>query len=556
MRMRATTAILVITLIAPPLAAQEVSVARGTGGAIAAAHPQAAEAGMAMLEAGGNAVDAAVAAAFTLAVVEADGSGLGGGGIALVRMASEGETVAINYRSEAPAAANYEVLDYTDRDVWRGSGLAAATPGMVAGVLTMHEQFGLLPRSQVLAPAIRAAYEGFEIGDVLATIIADVYDHILGNDACATLFLVDLLPPEPGTTLRNPDLGRVIEAISAGGAEAFYTGPIAETLAQGVQAAGGLITVEDLAAYQPVLCRPVSDTYHGFTLETSPPPFAGMAVLEALSVLEQFDLTETEYPSTAAIQLISEAMWTASRDYRRNLGDPRYVIVRPEDFLSDEYAVEAAATIRESNRLLHEAAEVTGGAEPGSTTHLSVVDADGNAVSLTQTLGGFFGCSVVAPGTGVVFNGQMTNFSSGPGRVNSLSPRRRMRSSMSPTIVTRDGALRHVIGTPGHYRIVTTMPEMLLFLLEWDMPIEEAMIQPRFALRYTTLTEDRHTAVDLEGRIDDATTQHLRALGYRTNRLGPMHYHFGGVHAVAVDPETGEMTAVADPRRDGVALAR
>lgn len=554
--MRLCTHLIAITLLTTVIAAQEVSVARGHEGAIAAAHPLAAEAGLAMLEAGGNAVDAATAAAFALAVVEADGSGLGGGGVALVRMADAEESIAIDYRSTAPAAASYQTLDYSDRDAWTHSGLAAATPGMVAGVLEMHRLCGRLPRAQVLAPAIRAARDGYEVGETFCLIIADVYEHLIENEACADLFLIDLFPPEPGQVLSNADLAAVLEAIAEGGPEAFYTGPIAELLAAGVQGAGGLLTAADLASYEPVIGAPVRDTYRGYTLECSPPPFAGFATLEALSILEQFDLEGLEYPSAAAIQIFAEAIWTASRDYRRNLGDPRYVLVDADAYLTDDRAIEAANEIRTGNRLLHDEAPEEAGYNPGSTTHLSVVDGEGNAVSLTQTLGGFFGSTVVAPGTGVTLNSQMINFSSRPGLVNSLMPGKRMRSSMSPVIVTRDGELRFVIGTPGHYRITTTMPEMLLFLLEFEMPLEEAMIQPRFALRHTTLTEDQHTDLDLEGGISPEIATTLRALGYRPNPLGALHYHFGGVHAVAVDPETGEMTAVADPRRDGVALAR
>jgi gamma-glutamyltranspeptidase/glutathione hydrolase len=232
------------------------------------------------------------------------------------------------------------------------------------------------------------------------------------------------------------------------------------------------------------------------------------------------------------------------------------VLVDPDAFLTDERAIEAASEIRTGHRLLHDESPDDEAHNPGSTTHLSVVDGEGNAVSLTQTLGGFFGSTVVAPGTGVTLNSQMINFSTRPGLVNSMMPGKRMRSSMSPTIVTRDGELLYVIGTPGHYRITTTMPEMLLFLLEFEMPLEEAMLQPRFALRYTTLTDDHHTDLDLEGGISPEVARTLRRLGYRPNPLGALHYHFGGVHAVSIDPETGEMTAVADPRRDGVALAR
>jgi gamma-glutamyltranspeptidase/glutathione hydrolase len=550
------TSILAVTLLISAIPGQEVSMATGREGAIAAAHPLAAEAGLAMLEAGGNAVDAATAAAFALAVVEADGSGLGGGGIALVRMADSEESVAINYRSTAPAAASYQTLDYSDRAAWTHSGLAVATPGMVAGVLEMHTRFGQLPRAQVLAPAIEAAREGYEVGETFCLIVSDVYQHLVENEACADLFLIDFFPPEPGQVLHNRDIAGVIEAIAEEGAEAFYTGPIAEQLVAGVQGAGGLLTVADLASYEPVIGSPVRDTYRGYTLETSPPPFAGFATLEALSILEQFDLEGLEYPTASSIQLFAEAIWTASRDYRRNLGDPRYVLVNADDFLSDARAIEAANEIRTGNQLLHDESLEEVRDSPGSTTHLSVVDSEGNAVALTQTLGGFFGSAVVAPGTGVTFNSQMINFSSRPGLVNSLMPGKRMRSSMSPTIVTRDGELRFVIGTPGHYRITTTMPEMLLFLLEFEMSLEEAMLQPRFALRYTTLTEDNHTDLDLEGGINPEIATTLGMLGYRPNPLGALHYHFGGVHVVAVDPETGEMTAAADPRRDGVALAR
>jgi gamma-glutamyltranspeptidase/glutathione hydrolase len=511
-----------------------------------------------MLEAGGNAADAAAAAAFTLTVVEPFGSGLGGGGVALVRMANDEAAMAYNYRVTAAALANYDTVDFSDRSSWAREAIAACTPGTTAGVLAMHEAHGKLPRAQIMAPAIRAAREGYPAGPTLCMLLADSYDAVASNDETASIFLPNGFPPEPGQIMRNPDLANVLEAIAADGASAFYSGPIAEALAAGIEAEGGLLRVGDFEAYEPAIGPAVRDTYRGLTLECSPPPFAGFAVLETLSLLEPFDLSAMEYPSSDAIELFAAAMWISSRDYRVALGDPRYVDVQPEGFLTDEYAAENAPRLRGPIDRAEEEVAINEASSDayGSTTHLSVIDAEGSAVSLTQTLGLFFGCTTVPPGTGVLFNNQMQNFTGSPGLINSLNPGRRPRSSQAPTIITREGEIVAAVGSPGNYRIVTTVPLVISQIVDFGMTPEQAMDAPRIAIRQRSSAPNQRDPLELEGGIPEEIGSAMESLGYRIGSHGPHDLFFGGVHAVWVDSETGERTAVADPRRDGVARAQ
>lgn len=551
-------ALIALTLVVTAAAAQGVSTARGGRGAVAAAHPEAADAGIAMLEAGGNAVDAAAAVAFTLAVVEPFGSGLGGGGVALVRLASAESSIAYNFRDAAPNLATYANVDYSRLSEWQQTAFSACTPGLVAGVLAMHGAHGRLPRAQVMAPAIAAAREGYVAGPTLCQVINDSHELLLRDDDAAAIFLVDSLPPEIGATLTNPDLARVLQAISDGGAPAFYTGTVAAALAGGLAAKGGLIRAEDLAAYEVITGEPVVDTYRGHTLESAPPPLCGVAVLETLSILEQFDVPSFTYPSVESISLYAEAMWNASRDYRREVGDPRYVAVDTGELLADEHARAAADGIQARFADPPAPAGVAVDDDPagGSTSHFSIVDAEGNAVSQTQTLGGYFGGVVVAAGTGVIFNDQLKNFSTRAGLPNSLSPGRRPRSTQSPTIVLRDGELAGVIGSPGNFRIVTTVPLVLSLMLDLGMPPEEAIAAPRIAIRHFSSITGGHGPLELEGGIPAEMAETLGQRGYTVQTFEPLDLHFGGVHLVWIDPATGERVAVADPRRDGAARAQ
>ncbi|MCP4657468.1 MAG: gamma-glutamyltransferase [bacterium] len=536
-------------------AAEDLSAKQAAGkhGMVAAAHPLAAAAGVEMLARGGNAADAATAAAFALTVVEPFGSSIGGDGCALIFTAATGTVTAINYRCQAPASASYERLDYGDRDAWARTLLAAAVPGMVAGTCELHARHGRLPLATVMAPAIRYAEEGFTASDKLASIIIDEYAALEDKEEVGRVLLDDGLPLDAGARVRNPDLGRSLRLIAEHGPDAFYRGEIAKRIDAFMSAAGGLVRAGDLADYRARTGEPVATDYRGLRVHSSPPPFGGVAVLANLNVLARLPL-DFGRPSTDPhnVHLMAEAMKGVSRDRDRVVGDPRLVTVPVARLLSEEYARQRAATVAGDRAVPPrevEAVAALAADRHGSTSHLSVVDADGNAVALTQTLGNFFGCGVMVPGTGILLNNQMKNFSGRRSSPNSLQPGKWMRSTQSPTILTRGKELILVAGSPGNYRIITTVVQVVVNFIDYKMTIWEAIDAPRLTSRAT------YPTLQLESRYPPATVKALAALGHDVELFQAWDLYFGGVQAIARDPASGLLTGAADRRRDGVALA-
>jgi gamma-glutamyltranspeptidase/glutathione hydrolase len=519
-------------------------------GMVAAAHPLAVQAGLEILAMGGNAVDAAAAVAFAVTVVEPFGSSIGGDGGALVYSVTDGKVRAYNYRCAAPLAANTSTVDYTRRNEWLKTARAAAVPGMVAGTCAMHEDYGLLPLATVMEPAIRYASEGYTVGRTLATVLTDMYNTLADNPDLAATYLLDDLPPDTGQTLRNPALAESLRLIAEHGPAVFYGGELGQRIATFAGEHNSLITLEDLKSYSVERADPLVIDYRGYTVFSAPPPFGGIAVLESLQLLKHlpFDAGASLHAPTN-LHLLIEVMKASSADRTAVCGDPRFVSVPTRGILSDAYA---RRRVQEIN-LQQATATVTPGPvgdlhDPnGSTTHLTVVDAQGNAVSLTQTLGAFFGCGVMVPGTGIVLNDQMKNFSTRRNSPNNLQPGKRMNSTQSPTIVLRDGELVLAIGSPGEYRILTTVFLMLVNVLDFDMPLLEALDAPRLSARETL------PQVAVEGRFPSATLDELRARGHQLRVYRDFDLFFGGVHAVQRDPATGILTGAADRRRDGVA---
>lgn len=550
-----TTSGWVVAPAAPPSTTMRKS-AVGTGGAVAAAHPLAVEAGLEMLRAGGNAVDAAAAAAFAVAVVEPFGSSIGGDGVAMIYDASSREMTGYAYRCMAPGKASRRALDARGESGWMNP-FGTAVPGMVHGTVTFHAAHGRLSLQKVLEPAIRYAEEGFEIGPAIAGVITDSFEFLDRDPASAAIFLIDGLPPSPGDVLRNPDLAKSLRYISQHGIEGFYRGAIAQGIADYIQSRGGLLTREDFERYKTVTGRPLHSNYRGYDLYAPEPPFGGLASLLTINLIgaSGFDPAKP-MESPENLHFIAESMRLAARDRYAVSGDPAFVDVPSERLLDPAYATRRAKDILVDRALKQdevvvgsfagETATVDSPNDPGSTTHLSVVDGEGNAVSLTQTLGGYFGCGITVPGMGIVLNDQMKNFATSTTSPNSLQPGKRMNSTQSPTLVVKDGELVHVLGSPGNYRIVTTVALMVVRLLDYGLPVDEAINAPR-------LTAGRTAIVEMESRMPSASVARLRAMGHSVGVKGPMEMYFGGVHAISRDPGTGRLHAAADPRRDGAA---
>jgi gamma-glutamyltranspeptidase/glutathione hydrolase len=509
-------------------------------GMVASAHALASQAGLEMLKAGGNAVDAAVAAAFAVGVVEPNASGIGGEGMMVLHLAGAGKAVAIDYRSAAPAAG-----DFPDGIPDTGHA-AVAVPGTVAGLAMSLKKYGTMPLSRVLAPAIRLAEQGFVVSPTLAGIVIDSFDAVRKNEPLARILCPGGLPIEAGETLKNPDLAASLRAIAAGGADVFYTGALADAIVSEMAARGGRISKADLASYKAIEREPVRGRYRGYDVVSAPPPVGGVTLVEILHILDTFDFSKETHLSPRYVHLAAEAMKRGFADFTATVGDPDFVKVPVAELTSTDYAKSRAAEIRPD--LI--TAKVTAGAvakqEPPSTTSLSVVDARGNMVALTQTISDFFGAKVVVSGTGIILNNEMKNFGSrGP---NAMAPGKRMRTMIAPTILLKDGKTFAAIGTPGAARIVSTMTLLVSNLVDFGMGIQEAIEAPRFYAR------DTEADLSVEARMPAATIGTLAKMGYSIKTLGEFDLFFGGAQGIVIEPKTGLRIGGADPRRDGAVV--
>jgi len=526
--------------LAPPAAATRNAQVTAKRGMVASAHALASQAGLEMLEAGGNAVDAAIAAAFAIGVVEPNASGIGGEGMMVAFLAGPGKAVAIDYRSAAPAAVDFP-------DGVPGTGHAAvAVPGTVAGLAAALRKHGTMPLSRVLAPAIRLADQGFVVSPTLAGIILDNFDAIRANEPLARLLCPGGLPLEAGDTLKNPDLGASLRAIAEGGPDVFYTGAIAGTIVAEMAAQGGRITKADLASYRAIEREPVRGRYRGVDVISAPPPVGGVALIEILQILGAFDLSKETPLSPRYVHLAAEAMKRGFADYAATVGDPDFVKVPLAELLSVDYARARAAEIKPDLVTPKVAAGAAAKQEPPSTTSLSVVDAQGNMVALTQTISDFFGAKVLVAGTGIILNNEMKNFGTrGP---NAIAPGKRMRTMIAPTILLRDNRGFAAIGTPGAARIVSTMTLLVSNLVDFGMGIQEAIEAPRFYAR------DVEADLAVEARVPATTLDALAKMGYRIKTYRDFDLFFGGAQGIVIDPKTGMRIGGADPRRDGAVV--
>jgi len=376
------------------------------------------------------------------------------------------------------------------------------------------------------------------------------------------VYLDDMLPPEAGFILRNPDLAKTLRMVAEHGPDVFYRGEIAQMIVDGVQANGGYLSMEDLDEYRAILRWPARGSYRGYDLISAPPPVGGATVIGAMHIMESFDLESMGYPSVQSIHVIAEALKRAYSDNRAYIGDPDFDFVPLYDMLSKDYARARAMEINMDSMTPKDdifpgqfglgkvAATGTEGFhyESPSTTHISVIDKDRNVVALTQTISSFFGAGVMPAGTGIVLNNEMANFSRTGAKVNALEAGKRMRTVISPTIVLKDGAPFLSIGTPGAGRIVSTVTILLSAIIDHGMGLQEAIEAPRFYVR------DRTDNFECESRFAIEILEELREMGYPVAERGDYDLYFGGAQGVMVDPVTGGLIGGADPRRDGAAI--
>ena len=490
------------TTSAPPVSygveADTFHPVKAKNGMVASVDALATEVGVDILKQGGNAVDAAVAVGFALAVTHPQAGNLGGGGFMLLRTAS-GRTSAIDFREMAPARASRDMfLDKqgnADSKLSLTSPLASGTPGTVAGFAMAAQKYGTLPLSRLLAPAIKLARDGIVVDDALADDLNTYGKEVLLShpESRAIFFKADGTPYQKGERLVQKNLAHSLQLIASRGPDAFYRGAIADEIAGEMARHGGLIGKADLAAYRAVERKPISGTYHGYEVFSMPPPSSGgIHIVQILNILENFDLTKMGFGSADAMQVMAEAEKYAYADRSEYLGDPDFVKVPWQALTSKAYAKSLAQQIDLAKA--RPSSEIKPGKlapyESNQTTHFSVVDKRGNAVAVTYTLNTNFGSGIVAGNSGILMNNEMDDFSAKPGtpnvyglvggEANAIQPAKRPLSSMSPTIVAKEGKTWLVTGSPGGSRIITTVLQMVVNSIDYGMNVAEATNAPRF----------------------------------------------------------------------------
>ena len=524
----------------------------GRRGAVAANHPLAAQAGLLALRAGGNAVDAAVATAAALAVVEPMMSGLGGDGFYQVYQQSTGRAVVFNGTGPAPAAATPE--RYAG-GIPRVGPLSVSVPGTLAGLDLMHRRFGRLPWRDLFAEAIGFARDGFAATRAYSH-FADEYRATLTVDPRATaIFLADGRAPALGAAIVQPDLARSLEEIAADGAESFYRGRLARRLAAGLEAAGALVSAVDLAAFAAEEQQPIAIDYRGYTVLEAPPNSTGFVLLEELKIVEHFDLGRIGLMSADLVHLLVEAKKLAFADRERWAADPRSVEAPLDRLLSADYTAGLAARIDMRQAAPTGIARETAA---GDTTYFCTADSEGNAVSGVQSINSGFGAGVIAGDTGILLNNRMAYWHLEPGHPNRLTPGRRVRHTMNPPIVLKDGALWCVFGTPGADNQVQVNLQVLTAMIDFGLDPQQAAEMPRWASnlpgQYANYPHDGQDVLTIERRFPEAVRQQLARRGHPVDSVGDLDGPCS-VEIIRRDPATGMLLAGSDPRRDGWALA-
>jgi gamma-glutamyltranspeptidase/glutathione hydrolase len=569
-----------LALTAPPFARASTHPVHASHAIVVSVHELASHVGVEIMQAGGNAVDAAVATGFALAVVHPPAGNIGGGGFMLIRMA-DGKTHFLDYREKAPAAATRDMyLDARGNVIDGASEIgykAISVPGSVAGMVYAEQKYGKLTLKQVMAPVIQLAREGYALTWEEA---ADMHDrHLAEFPESRRVFQRNGDYYKPGEIFRQPDLARTLARI-AEKPDDFYHGSLAREVAAAMQKGGGLITADDLAHYEVKEREPVRGTYRGYEVISAPPPSSGGTVLiESLNILEGYDLGKMGDRSAQSIHYITEAFRRAFFDRAEFMGDPDFAKIPVAQLIDKRYAaawqetidpvratpskdLKRPAVFSELEQYAAAHPPVAAPRESNHTTHYSVMDSDGNAVSVTTTINDWFGSRVTADGLGFLLNDEMDDFSSKPGvpngdgliqgDMNAIGPGKRPLSSMTPTIVVRDGKTVMVLGSPGSSKIITTVANVLMGVVDYGMNIQEAVNAPRFHNQWMP------DVVNVEQWFSPDTVGVLKHMGYNIEiglHFGPnVAPYWSDAECIALDAKTGERLGASDGRGSGKAV--
>ena len=524
---------------------------------VASGHSLASQAGVRVMQEGGNAIDAAIAAAAAVGVVEPAMSGVGGDGFILIFDAATGRPYGVNATGPAPARATRE--RYLERGGIPMHGmLSVSVPGLVDGWLLAQRRFGKLGLAQVLAPAVELCERGFPVSHKLAAALEAEHGPLAADAPAGAVFAPRGRPPRAGEILVQRDLGTTLRRIAEQGRAPFYEGEIARRIGEASRTLGGVLDEDDLAAYRARWDEPIHVDYHGHRVYEMPPNSSGHVLLQALNLVERFDLAGMGCLSTDGIHVMVEAIRLAFADRERYMADPDWIDVPLDRLLGKDYARHRAAAI--------DLARTTPGVGPGSlpgadqagdTTCLCAADGAGNAVCLLQSIQTAFGSCVVAGGTGILLNNRMTYWHLEAGHPNVLAPGKRVRHTMNPVIATRAGRPVIVCGTPGADTQVQTNLQLLTGAIHFGMTPQEAVEAPRWRSwqdpMESTLPHTCEDRLDLETRFPPAVRAALESKGHRIHTVGPWGGP-GNAQFIGIDPTTGTLSGGSDPRRDGYAV--
>jgi len=559
--------LLMMTEIGPCQAQQiknrdSIQTVKGKYGMVVSAEPMASGIGLEILRNGGNAVDAAVAVGFALAVTLPRAGNIGGGGFMMIHQAKSGEINVIEYREKAPAKAHRNMFldDAGDVDskLSQFSALSSGVPGTVAGLVLALEKYGSMDLARVLEPAIRLAQEGFAMPLELSESIKSRADRFKKWESTREVFLKsDGSFYEPGDLFIQKDLAQTLRIIADKGRDGFYRGRTAALIVKEMKKHDGWITKKDLKNYRSVIRKPVHGTYRGYDIYSVPPPGSGgVHIVQMLNILEPYNLKSMGHNTGKTIHIMAEVMKHSFADRARYMGDPDFISVPVTELTSRSYAVTIQKQINPeittpSDEIFH---GILPGYESHETTHYSVVDQEGNAVSNTYTINFSYGSGIIVQGAGFFLNNEMDDFSAKPGvpngygltggHANSIRPGKRMLSSMSPTIVLKEGNPFVVTGSPGGSRIITTTLQVILNVIDHGMNIQEAVNAPR--MHHQWLPDE----IRVEEGLNPGTLEDLRSMGHTVSVKGNM----GRASSILIDYENGILFGASDPRSGGLAV--
>jgi gamma-glutamyltranspeptidase/glutathione hydrolase len=532
------------------------TVIRGTdapNGMVVSASALASEAGAKVLAEGGNAVDAAVATGFALAVTYPTAGNIGGGGFMVIRF-PDGRATTIDFREKAPAAATPEMFTepsgaYSAR-IHHRTHLSVGVPGTVAGFALAHSKYGAVQWRQLVNPAVALAGDGFAAPTGLAASLSSAVTRLKDFPATVAAYSKNGTPYAAGERITLPDLARTLTRIRDQGRDGFYKGETSRLLVAEMQRGGGIITAKDLVDYEAKERAPIKGTFNGYdVISMAPPSSGGIAMVEMLNILEGYDLKAAGHNSPRYLHLLTESMRRAFLDRARFLGDPDFVTVPVEKLTSKSYATELRKSISLEKASASQPAQVADSHESLETTHFSVVDKNGMAVSVTYTLEAGYGLGAVVSGAGFLLNNQMGDFNGKPGLTDSTGligtpanvarPGKRMLSSMTPSIIAKDGKLVAVIGSPGGRTIINTVLQVALNIMAFGMPLQDAVNAPRMHHQWlpNTITIERNG-------VPATTVSALEAMGHKVSFGGTQ----GTAHSIMIDARTGHRVGAPDPR--------